>query len=433
MLPFGRFLNPARIKVARHPGPSRKPSFERPHAGKGYLASSSGTKHIGPWVQNKSERQSRTQRLSIARSNGFTQWLFAHFERLVKTESDTRYVGFLKNLVSVLGTKPVKNALEGSTQSQVLVKSGQWDVAEHKSAQLLFKALRNAFVAEGSRGVDSQLRYSYHGILANRETSKLDDGIFDKFLDLRYPIEWYPTTRTMQRTIHLHVGPTNSGKTYHALQSLEKAKSGIYAGPLRLLAYEVYSRMNALGRSCELITGDERIESPSTSGNTIKSATVEMVPVNTEVEVAVIDEIQMIGDQERGWAWTRALLGVCAPTVHLCGEARTVPLIRDLVSWMGDKLEIHTYERLSPLKTMSSSLNGDLRNLRKGDCLVAFTKVKLYALKSQIESMTDRRVAIVYGGLPPEVRAQQAALFNDPDNDYDFLVATDAIGMGLNL
>src|SRR5204863_5893351 len=117
----------------------------------------------------------------------------------------------------------------------------------------------------------------------------------------------------------------------------------------------------------------------------------------------------------------------------LCGETRVVPLIRELAASMGDTLHVHQYERLNPLKAMSKSLRGNLKNLRKGDCIVSFSVLGIHAMKKQIEVETGRRVAIVYGSLPPEIRAQQAALFNDPDNEYDFLVASDAIGMGLNL
>jgi ATP-dependent RNA helicase SUPV3L1/SUV3 len=74
-----------------------------------------------------------------------------------------------------------------------------------------------------------------------------------------------------------------------------------------------------------------------------------------------------------------------------------------------------------------------LRALQKGDCIVTFAIHEIHQLREQIEKQTGKRVAIVYGTLPPETRAQQARLFNDPNNDYDFLVASDAVGMGLNL
>jgi len=159
-----------------------------------------------------------------------------------------------------------------------------------------------------------------------------------------------------------------------------------------------------------------------------------MVPLNKDVfDVAVIDEVQMMADPHRGWAWTQALIGLKAWEIHLCGEPRVIPLIREIAELMGDTLEIHEYKRLSPLRVMSTSLKGKLTNLRKGDCLVSFSRKQLHSLKREIELLTGKRCAIVYGSLPPETRAQQAELFNDSDNDYHYLVASDAIGMGLNL
>ncbi|KAK3077405.1 hypothetical protein LTS18_010344, partial [Coniosporium uncinatum] len=294
--------------------------------------------------------------------------------------------------------------------------------------------LQRIYNDRGVDGLDTQLRYAFFSYLSNSSASRTDIDNQKALADLRYPTEWFPATRKYQRTIHLHVGPTNSGKTYHALKQLEEATSGIYAGPLRLLAHEVFTRLNAKGRKCGLMTGEElRFPNDDPSDTPMRSCTVEMVPLNKQMEVAVIDEIQMIGDSHRGWAWTQALLGIQASEVHLCGEARTVPLVRELTAAMGDKLEIHRYERLSPLHMASGSLKGDLSQLRKGDCIVSFSVMGIHALRKEIEKKTGKKVAIVYGSLPPETRAQQARLFNDPDNEYDFLVASDAIGMGLNL
>ena len=285
----------------------------------------------------------------------------------------------------------------------------------------------------GEKAVASALKYGFYGHLASSKFSKSDLSHQKELADLRYPNEWFPATRTLHRTVHLHVGPTNSGKTYHALKRLEEVDSGVYAGPLRLLAHEVYSRLNAKGKRCLLITGEERRSPDDTMAGEISSCTVEMVPLNKSMEVAVIDEIQMIGSRERGWAWTQAFLGLKAKELHVCGEERSVPLIRELAASVGDKLEVHKYQRLSPLQVADKSLRGDLRRLRKGDCIVSFSVMGIHSLRKEIEKVTGRKVAIVYGSLPPETRAQQARLFNDPDNDYDFLVASDAIGMGLNL
>lgn len=304
---------------------------------------------------------------------------------------------------------------------------------EHKEGEM-FGALREAFISKGEQGLVAQLKYAFYGHVTSSRFTESDLSNQAKLADLRYPVEWYPGTRTVQRTLHLHVGPTNSGKTYHALKRLEQAETGLYAGPLRLLAHEVYTRLNASGKPCNLITGDDR-KLTLIDGEKAKmaSCTVEMVPLNEDLEVAVIDEIQMVGSVERGWAWTQALLGLKARELHMCGEERVVPLIRELAAMMGDKLVIHQYQRLSPLRAMTTSLGGDLKKLRKGDCLVVFSRLGIHALRREVEQTTGKRVAVVYGSLPPETRAQQAKLFNDPDNDYDILIASDAIGMGLNL
>ncbi|KAH7398276.1 P-loop containing nucleoside triphosphate hydrolase protein [Pyrenochaeta sp. MPI-SDFR-AT-0127] len=284
----------------------------------------------------------------------------------------------------------------------------------------------------GKSTLETRLRYLFYAQACGGRFTKAELENQKEVADLRYPAEWYPATRQIPRTVHLHVGPTNSGKTYHALKRLEEAKTGIYLGPLRLLAHEVYTRLNAKGKPCALVTGEEQ-RMPDGKFATMFSCTVEMAPLNSTFEVAVIDEIQMISHRDRGWAWSQAFLGLQASEIHLCGEARTVPLMRELCAIVGDKVVLHEYERLTPLQVQPRSLNGRLRNLEKGDCIVAFTVLGIHALRREVEKQTGKKCAIVYGSLPPETRAQQARLFNDPDNDYDFLVASDAIGMGLNL
>ena len=292
--------------------------------------------------------------------------------------------------------------------------------------------LKEAYRLNGRKGLESRLKYMLQAGIANRDFKQSDILNQMRLADVRFPAEWYPDTRRRSRKIHLHIGPTNSGKTYHALKRLEEAKTGFYAGPLRLLAHEVYTRLNAKGKNCNLITGDQMIIAEGTMVN-MSSCTVEMAPTGVDIDVAVIDEIQMIGDKDRGWAWTRALLGCSAREVHLCGETRTLPLIRQIAASLGEELIVHNYERLSPLKVATDSLGSRLENLRKGDCVVSFSKKAIHGLKEEIQKRTGKNVAIVYGALPPEIRAQQAKLFNDPNNTYDILVASDAIGMGLNL
>ncbi|KAJ2998029.1 ATP-dependent RNA helicase supv3l1, mitochondrial [Globomyces sp. JEL0801] len=248
--------------------------------------------------------------------------------------------------------------------------------------------------------------------------------------DLRSPPEWYPQARAIKRKIIMHVGPTNSGKTYHALNRFKEARTGVYAGPLRLLAHEVYEKLNMEGINCNLLTGEERKES---DGVFKWASTVEMTNISMPLEVCVIDEIQMIGDDQRGWAWTQAFLGVQASEVHLCGEESAVPLIKRLCESTEEELEIKKYKRLTGLAVDKQHLNNNIKNVQPGDCIMGFSRKSVFALKQEIEEETGLRAAVIYGSLPPETRAEQARLFNEANNDYPILVASDAIGMGLNL
>jgi ATP-dependent RNA helicase SUPV3L1/SUV3 len=313
----------------------------------------------------------------------------------------------------------------------------QWLKFERSISLLIKEAPRElvTLVKEAHRKkntLETRLRYLFYAQAYGGDFTTAELQNQKEVADLRYPAEWYPATREITRTVHMHVGPTNSGKTYHALKRLEEVDSGIYLGPLRLLAHEVYTRLNAKGKPCALVTGEEQ-RLPEDNRVNMYSCTVEMAPLNTRFDVAVIDEIQMINHQERGWAWTQAFMGLQAKEIHLCGEARTVPLMRELCALVGDKVHVHEYDRLTPLQVEPQSLQGNLNRLEKGDCIVAFTVLGIHALRREVEKKTGKKCAIVYGSLPPETRAQQARLFNDPDNDYDFLVASDAIGMGLNL
>ncbi|KAK7202568.1 P-loop containing nucleoside triphosphate hydrolase protein [Myxozyma melibiosi] len=247
--------------------------------------------------------------------------------------------------------------------------------------------------------------------------------------------EKYPGARSMKRKWILHVGPTNSGKTYQALKRLQEAESGIYAGPLRLLAREIYDRMTANGIACDLVTGEDVIRTEDAEGRAARktSSTVEMVNLDRKFDVAVIDEIQMIADPFRGWAWTNALLGVRAKELHLCGEERTVELLKTLARSLGEEVVVNRYKRLSPLEVEQKSLQGKLQKIRRGDALIAFSRRVIFLMRRRIEQATGLKCAVIYGGLPPETRARQAQLFNDPKSGVDVLVASDAVGMGLNL
>ncbi|KAM0421506.1 hypothetical protein ACHAPT_010680 [Fusarium lateritium] len=420
-------------------GKVEEPAPKQPHMSKSklkaILAASIQKPRSNPQSRYKSGsygRDSRPRlRFDVASAGSgrhavFRSAVFNRFQGVLKK--------FAKSKVSVAGVGEDELDQQAALFMEVMEKA--FALAEQNITQRdrnpLFWNLRDAFILKDFKGLTNELQYSFQSFLIRQRFSKGLEDSHKRLLDFRFPHEWFPATRTMQRTIHLHVGPTNSGKTYRALKALENSKRGVYAGPLRLLANEVYQRLWAKGLPCALMTGEE-VRIPQDTDTYFTSCTVEMVPVNEPYDVAVIDEIQMIADPDRGSGWTTALLGVMAKEVHLCGEERTVKLIQSICAAIGDECIVHQYERLSPLETMSEAIDEDYNRLEKGDAIVAFSRMNLHALKTTIEKHTGRRCAIIYGSLPPEVRVQQAALFNDPDNDYDFVVASDAIGMGLNL
>ncbi|XP_057758693.1 DExH-box ATP-dependent RNA helicase DExH16, mitochondrial [Arachis stenosperma] len=260
-------------------------------------------------------------------------------------------------------------------------------------------------------------------------TTSTHGAIRNDFTDLTSPHTWYPQARRKHRRIILHVGPTNSGKTHQALKQLESSDSGLYCGPLRLLAWEIAKRLNKANVPCDLITGQEREE---VDGAKHKSVTVEMADVSFDYQCAVVDEIQMLGCTSRGHSFTRALLGIAADELHLCGDPASVPLIQEILKVTGDDVEVHYYERLSPLVPLKVPL-GSYSNIRNGDCIVTFSRRDIYKLKKKIENQGKHLCSVVYGSLPPETRTRQASMFNDATSEFDVLVASDAIGMGLNL
>ena len=129
-------------------------------------------------------------------------------------------------------------------------------------------------------------------------------------LNTELAFQGYPDTfekaRQLQRSVTLYVGPPNSGKTHAAFERLAQALDGAYLAPLRLLALEGRDRLVARGVPCSLLTGEENVPA---AGARVVSSTIEMVGTNTPIDVAVIDEAQMIFDDSRGWAWTQAIVG----------------------------------------------------------------------------------------------------------------------------
>ncbi len=235
----------------------------------------------------------------------------------------------------------------------------------------------------------------------------------------------FSTARALHRRITLVTGPTNSGKSYAALERLAQSPSGLALAPLRLLAHEFREALEGRGVAASLATGEERITVP---GSRHLAATVEMCPLHNPVAVAMVDEAQMLHDPERGAAWTAAIMGAPARELFVLGSPDCVPMVRRIAELCGDPLDEITLERKGPLVAASEAV--PLAELGRGDALIAFSRREVLDLRAALQAR-GRRVAVVYGALSPEVRRAEAARFND--GDADILIATDAIGMGLNL
>jgi ATP-dependent RNA helicase SUPV3L1/SUV3 len=245
-----------------------------------------------------------------------------------------------------------------------------------------------------------------------------------------YPASFELARRLPRRFIAL-LGPTNSGKTHRAMEALAKAGSGVYLAPLRLLALENFERLQQMrphGKelAVSLVTGEER---RIAEGATHIASTVEMLDTRNEVEVAVIDEIQMLADRDRGAAWTAAVCGAPAAVVYLVGALEARRAIEALAERLECPLEVHLLKRMGPL-SMEPGAVRKLRNLRRGDAVIAFSRREVLKWRDMITDI-GLSVATIYGNLAPEVRRAQAERFRD--GKADVVVGTDALAMGLNM
>ena len=239
------------------------------------------------------------------------------------------------------------------------------------------------------------------------------------------PKDEYREARGMRRKIIIHLGDTNTGKTYNAIQKLKECNKGVYLSPLRILALENYERLNNEGVLCDLQTGEEEI---ITEGATHVSCTIEKLDLKKQYDVAVIDEIQMIDDSQRGAAWSRALLGVRAKEVHVCGALNTKDILEKIISDCNDSYEIVEYKRRIPLEVENKAFN--YNDVEDGDAIVVFSKKRVLELAEEYSSK-GIKASIIYGDLPPEVRRKQYEQF--VNKETKILITTDAIGMGVNL
>ncbi|GIN61126.1 hypothetical protein J27TS8_11190 [Robertmurraya siralis] len=221
----------------------------------------------------------------------------------------------------------------------------------------------------------------------------------------------------------LHIGDTNTGKTFHALEQMKKASSGLYLAPLRLLALEVFDKLNSDGVPCTLKTGEEE---KAIQGARHFSCTVEMFHEKEYFDVVVIDEAQMISDKDRGFSWYKAITKANAREVHIVGSKSLQEMVCRL---LGDAdIEIKEYSRDIPLQVEKRLFT--LEQTKKGDALVCFSRKRVLETASRLQN-SGFPVSVIYGSMPPETRKKEMQRFIDGETKV--IVATDAIGMGLNL
>lgn len=236
-------------------------------------------------------------------------------------------------------------------------------------------------------------------------------------------LQCFPVARSVKRKVVAWLGPTNSGKTHRAILALAGAKSGMYLGPLRLLALEQRDRVAELGTACSLITGEER----DLQSETHSARTVEMADFARRYDVCVLDEMQLAFDRDRGWAWVAAFCGVAADTLMVTGPDSAEPVIRRLAELCGDVIEVNHLERHGALESEGVL---DWRRVPPRTAVIGFSRAMVLELKAMFESR-GHRVSVIYGSLSPEVRRNEARRFREGGSDI--VVATDAIGLGLNL
>ncbi|HEU5207627.1 MAG TPA: helicase-related protein [Gaiellaceae bacterium] len=229
-----------------------------------------------------------------------------------------------------------------------------------------------------------------------------------------------PSRRTPPERVVAHLGPTNSGKTHAALVELAEKRSGVYAGPLRMLAQEAHRRLSEWigAEHVGLITGEERVNEHAS----VICSTVEMAP--QAGELLVLDEVQWADDTERGSAWTRLLLAGQYREILVLGALDALPLVERAFP----EHELKVFERKLPLEFVGERT---LRSLTTGTVVVAFSRRAVLALAGEVNRLHPGRVAVLYGAMPLSSRREEIDRFLS--GAADVCVATDVLGHGVNL
>ena len=239
----------------------------------------------------------------------------------------------------------------------------------------------------------------------------------------------FPKARERNREIIFMSGATNSGKTYAALEELKKHNKGVYLAPLRLLAIEGQEEIENRGLTCSMVTGEEQDLKENAS---FISSTIEMADFNEVYDVAIIDEIQMLDDRDRGDAWLKAFYGINAKKVIVVGAPYISSEIEKRCSEWNEKLTTLHFDRKNELNNNIRTLKKIKKNkaLESGTAIIAFSIKDIEYIANHLSSK-GYNVSKIYGSLPPEIRRYESNRFKTGESDI--LISTDSIGMGLNL
>ena len=253
---------------------------------------------------------------------------------------------------------------------------------------------------------------------------KAKDDLQNIILD--NPIDEYEEARRMKRHFYIHVGETNTGKTYSSIKRLMEVETGVYLAPLRLLALEIQDKLNCENIPCSLLTGEEE-DIIKYAGHV--SSTIEKLQTGAYYDVCVIDEAQMISDSQRGWAWTRAIIAALSPEIHICMAPEALNVIIKLIEECNDTYEVINHKRDTELIFEDKIFDLD-KDVKAGDALVVFGKRKALAVSAELLN-NNIKTSIIYGSLPYSTRKKQFERFLNGETEV--IVCTDAIGMGVNL
>lgn len=265
-------------------------------------------------------------------------------------------------------------------------------------------------------------------VVVSPATLQTGTEVFPSPISRKKPTLTVPTRSMNPEHVAFHLGPTNSGKTYRAIEDLCKRFTEnpqgryVYAAPLRMLAYEIYGKMvERFGvESVGFITGEEDINPTAP----IIAATVEMAP--RQGDILIVDEAHWLSDLERGHRWTDLLASAEYQRIHVITAAEAYPVLFDLMK-DAQAAELSQYSRRTPIDYKGSV---SLEDIPEHSAVICFSRQDVYDVALELRQH-GQRVCLLYGALPAEVRKAQIASFEA--GEYDVMVTTNVIGHGINL